>query len=122
MNYSQDANHRRRNTKRRKRRKKKATIGIIILRIITTSISIIIFYFTFAVGNNNYNVYYNVLIIEIVASCFDISWFYTFTKKYFSLLVIFIIFSIYLLSTLLPFKFFIFKDPLTNKYGINGHK
>ena len=46
----------------------------------------------------------------------------TFTKKYFSLLVIFIIFSIYLLSTLLPFKFFIFKDPLTNKYGINGHK
>lgn len=49
---------------------------IIILRIITTSISIIIFYFTFAVGNNNYNVYYNVLIIEIVASCFDISWFF----------------------------------------------
>ena len=41
--------------------------------------------------------------------------------NYFSLIVIFIIFSIYLIGTLLPFKNFLFKDPITKKYGIKGH-
>lgn len=48
---------------------------IFLLRIITMSISTIIFYFTFA-RNGQYQVYYKVLILEIVGNCIDISWFF----------------------------------------------
>ena len=41
---------------------------------------------------------------------------------YISCLLLFIFFGCYLLLTLLPLKNFIFKDPLTNKYGFKGHK
>ena len=41
--------------------------------------------------------------------------------KYFSCIGIFIIFACYLLLTLMPIKSFIFKDPITKKYGFNGH-
>lgn len=54
----------------------KTFFEIVFLRIITTSISLIIFYFIFVVEKNLYNIYYKVLIIEIIASCFDISWFF----------------------------------------------
>lgn len=42
--------------------------------------------------------------------------------SYFSLILIIIIFGIYLLLTLLPINNFIFKDPITKKYGFKGHK
>ena len=48
---------------------------IFILRIITMSISLIIFYFTFAL-NGEYKIYYRILILEIIANCIDISWFF----------------------------------------------
>lgn len=54
----------------------KTFLEVVFLRIITTFISLMIFYFTFVVKNNVYNIYYKVLIIEIIASCFDISWFF----------------------------------------------
>lgn len=42
--------------------------------------------------------------------------------SYISLVLLFIIFGIYLLVTVYPLKAFIFKDPITNKYGLKGHK
>lgn len=42
--------------------------------------------------------------------------------SYISLVFLFIIFGMYLTLTLLPIKSFLFKDPLTDKYGIKGHK
>lgn len=49
---------------------------ILILRCITMTISIIIFYFTFAIGKNAYNLYYKILILELVGNMIDISWFF----------------------------------------------
>ena len=42
--------------------------------------------------------------------------------NYLSCIGIFIIFGCYLLLTLLPLKTFLFKDPITNKYGYKAHK
>lgn len=49
---------------------------ILILRCITMTISLIIFYFTFAVGNNEYNLYYKILLLELIGNMIDISWFF----------------------------------------------
>lgn len=49
---------------------------IFILRCITMAISIIVFYFVFAIGNNDYNLYYKILIIELIGNVIDISWFF----------------------------------------------
>ena len=51
----------------------KAFWEILILRVITMSISLIIFYFTFA-RNGEYQNYYKILLLEIIANCIDISW------------------------------------------------
>ena len=40
---------------------------------------------------------------------------------YISVIALFIFFDCYLLLTLLPLKNFLFKDPITNKYGYKGH-
>ena len=40
---------------------------------------------------------------------------------YISVIALFIFFGCYLLLTLLPLKNFLFKDPITNKYGYKGH-
>ena len=44
-----------------------------------------------------------------------------FIYRYLSCIGIFIIFAGYMIHTLLPAKNFIFKDPISNKYGFNGH-
>lgn len=49
---------------------------ILFLRFITMAISLVIFIFIFALGKNNYNLYYKILIIEIIANSLDISWFF----------------------------------------------
>ncbi len=41
--------------------------------------------------------------------------------KYISCFGIFIIFGCYMVFTLMPIKNFIFKDPITNKFGYKGH-
>lgn len=41
--------------------------------------------------------------------------------QYLSCLGVFIIFAFYMVLTLMPIKNFLFKDPITNKYGFNGH-
>lgn len=48
---------------------------ILILRTITMAISLLIFYFTFATSTQ-YQIYYKILMLEIVGNCFDISWFF----------------------------------------------
>lgn len=42
--------------------------------------------------------------------------------KYISLILLFVLFACYLLLTIFPLENIIFKDPLTNKYGFDGHK
>lgn len=44
-----------------------------------------------------------------------------FIYNYFGLIIMFIIFGIYMSATMLPMKNFLFKDPISKKYGIKGH-
>lgn len=48
---------------------------IVLLRAITMLISLIIFYFSF-VNGKQYQMYYQILMLEILANCIDISWFF----------------------------------------------
>lgn len=48
---------------------------IFILRFITMFMSMTIFYFAFA-KNGEYSIYYKVLLLEMIANCLDISWFF----------------------------------------------
>ena len=49
---------------------------ILLLRCISMFISIVIFWFTFANGNNDYKIYYRILLVELLANVVDISWFF----------------------------------------------
>lgn len=49
---------------------------IIILRFATMFIAFIIYYFNFINGSNEYNIYYKILILEIISNAIDISWFF----------------------------------------------
>ena len=58
--------------------KEKYTIAfweILILRVITMSISLMVFGLTFA-RSGDYQNYFRILILEIIANCIDISWFF----------------------------------------------
>lgn len=48
---------------------------ILMLRIVTLTFSMIIYYFTY-VNGTQYNTYYKILLVEIIANCFDISWYF----------------------------------------------
>ncbi len=48
---------------------------ILLVRFITMSISMTIFYFVFVRGEQ-YQIYYAILLIELLANCLDISWFF----------------------------------------------
>ena len=48
---------------------------VLILRIITMMISLVLFYIFFVRGKQ-YQVYYRILIIEIIGNCVDTSWFF----------------------------------------------
>lgn len=48
---------------------------VVILRFITMSIAMFIFYVTF-VNFGQYRMYYTILLLELVANCLDISWFF----------------------------------------------
>lgn len=53
----------------------KTFFEILIMRFITLGISLLIFYFAF-VTHGEYSMYYKILILEIIANCIDISWFF----------------------------------------------
>ena len=48
---------------------------IITLRTITMSIALVVYYFTFVQGEQ-YQIYYQILMLEIIGNCIDISWFF----------------------------------------------
>ena len=58
-----------------KKAKSKAFWEIIIIRTITLSISILLFYIVYG-RSGEYAIYYRILIIQLVANLFDISWFF----------------------------------------------
>lgn len=47
---------------------------LFFLKAIFMLISITIFYFTFVTGNNDYNTFYKILILELIGEVVDISW------------------------------------------------
>jgi len=59
-----------------KKKYSKLFYEINLLRLITLSISMILFFLVFVLGNNQYSIYYKILLLEIFASIFDISWFF----------------------------------------------
>lgn len=56
-------------------KRSKIFFEIVIFRIITMAISIIIYYIFFVKGPK-YQLYYFIFIIELISTCFDISWFF----------------------------------------------
>ena len=56
-------------------KRSKVFFELLFLRIFTKSISMLIFYFTYGrIGE--YSFYYRILLIEMLANCIDISWFF----------------------------------------------
>ncbi len=58
-----------------KEKRKKVFIEIVIFRFITILLSTIIYFFAF-VNGKEYQIYYTILMLELVAAAFDISWFF----------------------------------------------
>ena len=58
-----------------KTKRNKIFYEIILLRFITMAISILIFVFCFA-RKSDYAIYYRILVLELFATAFDISWFF----------------------------------------------
>ena len=48
---------------------------IVVLRFVTMAVSMLIFYITF-VNGAQYQIYYRILLLELLANCLDISWFF----------------------------------------------
>lgn len=71
-------------------------------------IDIIIFYLAIILSNLTFNYIINIEPLTFICS-------------YLSVILLFIIFGFYMVLTLLPIKNFLFKDPITKKYGIKGH-
>ena len=58
-----------------KEKRSKAFSEIFFLRLAALSISLILFYFTFC-SHGNYEIYYKILLLEIIANILDVSWFF----------------------------------------------
>lgn len=56
-------------------KRKQVFIEVAIFRVITIAIATVVFYFIFANGNE-YQIYYKILVLELIAAAFDISWFF----------------------------------------------
>lgn len=74
------------------------------------------------------SVFYNIssFYVVIILSQYLFFWLIKYNEinylcRYLSFLGIVIIFVCYMVFTLLPIRSFLFKDPITNKYGFNGH-
>ncbi len=80
-----------------KEKRSKIFFEIFFIRVITLSISMFIFYFIFA-SNGVYATYYKILLLEIIANMFDITWFFQgieeFKKIVFRNVLIKIVFTI----------------------------
>ncbi len=58
-----------------KKARSKVFWEIILLRFITMGISIVIYYFTY-INGTQYQLYYKILVLELIATILDISWFF----------------------------------------------
>lgn len=58
-----------------KEKRKKLFLEVVLFRFITLAISIAVFFFAFAL-NNEYQTYYRILLLYLLAASFDISWFF----------------------------------------------
>ena len=58
-----------------KEKRKKLFLEIVLFRFITLAISMAVFFFAFAL-NNEYQIYYRILLLHLLAASFDISWFF----------------------------------------------
>ena len=58
-----------------KEKRKKIFIEVNIFRFLTIAIATLIYYFLF-MKNNSYQIYYRILLFELLAAAFDISWFF----------------------------------------------
>ncbi|MBQ6282864.1 MAG: hypothetical protein IJK66_04980 [Bacilli bacterium] len=74
-------------------------------------------------------VIFNIMSFYIVIICSQLAFNYLirinsieFIYNYLSCIGIFLVFGGYMIHTLLPAKNFIFKDPITDKYGFKGHR
>ena len=99
-----------------------------LVSLITVIILMPVLYYGYKYLFNKDNFIVNILIfyIVIISSQYlftyiinisSISYFF----QYLSCLGTFVIFAFYMVLTLMPIKNFLFKDPITNKYGFNGH-
>ena len=59
-----------------KKENTKTFLEIVLLRFFTMIISITIFCLTFVI-NGEYSFFYKILMVELIAQCFDISWFFS---------------------------------------------
>lgn len=91
------------------KKRSKLFFELIIIKIITSFISMLLFYLFF-VRNSEYSCYYKILILEILASILDITWFYQGMELFKKNLYRNIIFK--LISVILIFLFVKNKDDL----------
>lgn len=56
-------------------KRSKTFFEIFLMRLISLGISLLLFYFTFCI-NGEYQMYYKILILEIIANAIDISWYF----------------------------------------------
>lgn len=68
-----------------KKERTKKFFEIIIIRAISLFVSMVIFYISF--GHGDYSLYYKLLLLEIVANIFDISWFFQGKEEFDKLVV-----------------------------------
>ena len=57
------------------KKRSKTFFEIFLMKCITLTISLLLFYFNFCI-DGQYNIYYRILILEIIANAIDISWYF----------------------------------------------
>ncbi len=57
------------------KKRSKIFFELLILRVITMSLSMLLFFFTYGM-HTEYSLYYRILLLEMIANCIDISWFF----------------------------------------------
>lgn len=95
--------------------------------LITIIVLIPLLYYGYKFLFKKDNFIINILIFYIVIISSQYLFFYiinfdsiSYSLRYLSCIGTFIVFAFYMILTLMPIKNFLFKDPITNKYGFNG--
>ncbi|MBR1717931.1 MAG: hypothetical protein IJ715_01515 [Bacilli bacterium] len=97
--------------------------------VIVIIITIPLLFYGYKIFFKKDNVLFNVLIFYIAIILSQLSFYYVlnmnyngYIANYISVILLALIFIGYLSHTIFPGKSFIFKDPLTNKFGYKAHK